>query len=335
MAEYHGTVGDDVIQGSETSDYIYGGPEAGGEGRDKLYGLGGNDFLYGGVNSDQLYGGYGNDRLEGGDGSDSYYFSDSFGQDLVADYWTGGTSVIFQDIRVSQVIFERDDYDLFIRRIGVSDRVVVQNYFSNPEGFKIEFTDGPWRGPSPTNNGETIYGLPSSDTIDALGGDDMVFGRGGNDLIGGGDGNDYIYGEEGNDNLNGAKGDDEVYGGAGNDGVRAGLGRDLLFGGAGSDRFDFDAPADSALGATRDRIGDFVRGQDKIDLSTIDASASAGGNQAFAFKGTGALTGAGQVRASIVGNDTIIQGSVDADSAAEFEIVLTGRLMLASTDFLL
>ena len=47
------------------------------------------------------------------------------------------------------------------------------------------------------------------------------------------------------------------------------------------------------------------------------------------------LTGAAQVRAFVSGSDTIIQGSVDSDSAAEFEIVLTGKSTLGSTDFLL
>jgi Ca2+-binding RTX toxin-like protein len=67
MGYYLGTVGDDVIPGSEDDDHIYGGPNYyGGEGRDTLYGLGGNDYLSGGENADKLIGGTGNDTLDGG-----------------------------------------------------------------------------------------------------------------------------------------------------------------------------------------------------------------------------------------------------------------------------
>jgi hypothetical protein len=78
-----------------------------------------------------------------------------------------------------------------------------------------------------------------------------------------------------------------------------------------------------------------VRGTDKIDLTGIDANFASATNNAFAFIGTRALTGAAQVRASVSGSDTIIQGSVDGDSAPEFEIALTGRFTLGAGDFLL
>lgn len=133
----------------------------------------------------------------------------------------------------------------------------------------------------------------------------------------------------------GGYGNDTVIGSVGDDNVRGGPGTDLLWGNTGRDSFDFDGIIDSVLGSGHDRVADFVRGQDKIDLTDMDANMGPAGNQAFAFRGTAALTGAGQVRAVVSGSDTLIQGSVDSDSAAEFEIVLTGRFTLAATDFVL
>jgi serralysin len=73
-------------------------------------------------------------------------------------------------------------------------------------------------------------------------------------------------------------------------------------------------------------------GQDKIDLSTIDANTLLAGDQAFAFV-TNFTTTAGQVRYS----GGIVYINTDTDTAAEFEIALTGVVpaSLAATDFLL
>ena len=46
------------------------------------------------------------------------------------------------------------------------------------------------------------------------------------------------------------------------------------------------------------------------------------GDQAFVWKGAGALTGAGQLHYLVSGADRIIEGSTDADSAPEFQILL-------------
>ena len=73
--------------------------------------------------------------------------------------------------------------------------------------------------------------------------------------------------------------------------------------------------------------------QDKIDLSTIDANAALAGNQAFAFIGSVAFSGLGQVRAVQVGGNTYIdvntQGNIDPD----MRIQLTGNITLDALDF--
>lgn len=134
--------------------------------------------------------------------------------------------------------------------------------------------------------------------------------------------------------LNGYGGNDTLKGGGGNDILKGGSGLDTLVGGTGNDRFDFDSLAELGLGTlARDVITDFTRGQDKIDLSTIDAIAALGGDQAFVFRGTAGFTGVGQVSYS----GGIVAINTDADTAAEYEIQLTGIVptSLAATDFIL
>lgn len=63
-----GTVENDIVSGSDNSDYI-----SAGDGSDTVYGLGGNDNLVGGNGSDVLYGGAGNDNITGGNGIDRLY----------------------------------------------------------------------------------------------------------------------------------------------------------------------------------------------------------------------------------------------------------------------
>jgi hypothetical protein len=73
-----------------------------------------------------------------------------------------------------------------------------------------------------------------------------------------------------------------------------------------------------------------------IDLSGMDANIFAAGDQAFSFIGTGAFTGGGaELRYAFDGTDTWIQGDINGDGIADFEIALTGQVPLVTTDFLL
>ena len=78
-----------------------------------------------------------------------------------------------------------------------------------------------------------------------------------------------------------------------------------------------------------------MRGQDVLDLLSIDANAGRAGDQAFAFVGTRAFSGAGQLRLARVGGDTVVQGSTDGDAAPELEVLLTGSVNPTASDFLL
>ena len=133
-----------------------------------------------------------------------------------------------------------------------------------------------------------------------------------------------------------------------------GLGVDVLTGGQGNDVFVFRSIADSAplqsgyinadsLGAAagqglRDIITDFTHGQDRINLSAIDANIRVAGDQAFVWGGTGDFTGtAGQLieRTYTADDKTVIYGDIDGDVRADFQIELTGLKPLVAGDFVL
>ncbi|MDZ3836680.1 MAG: calcium-binding protein [Rhodospirillales bacterium] len=172
---------------------------------------------------------------------------------------------------------------------------------------------------------DSIYGDDGNDDVWAGGGDDEVWGGAGNDNLYGQSGNDTLRGGDGNERVYGGTGNDTLYGDDGVDAVRGGEGLDRLYGGSGNDRFDYDAIADSKPGSsTRDVIFDFegIGGAsgDRIDLATIDAKTGVSGNQAFAFIGTAAFTGAGQVRVTDAGADTLIQANTGGSLSPELEI---------------
>ena len=134
-------------------------------------------------------------------------------------------------------------------------------------------------------------------------------------------------GRAGNDTINGGEGDDWLLGGAG---------RDTLNGGADADSFRFRFASDSAAGSTlRDQILGFEAGLDLIDLTQVDANANLTGNQAFAFIGTAAFGSiAGQLRL-VTGANSILQGDVNGDGLADFEVQFNAIATVSVNDILL
>jgi Ca2+-binding RTX toxin-like protein len=168
----------------------------------------------------------------------------------------------------------------------------------------------------------------------------------GNDLantVTGEAGNDTIDGGIGNDSLVGAAGNDSLIGGAGADSITGGAGADTLTGGAGNDLFAYTAAVGESTTTSRDVITDFVRGQDRIALSGLDANTATIGDQAFTFRGALAFNGAAQLRMSFdaVNNRTLITANTDANTATiELEIALLGNFTagantLTAADFIL
>jgi Ca2+-binding RTX toxin-like protein len=190
--------------------------------------------------------------------------------------------------------------------------------------------------PLPTAEEDTIAGSGGNDTINGLAGNDTLGGDGGNDVLSGGDGNDFFDGGDGNDALSGGDGNDVFDGGSGNDTFNGGAGRDVMTGGNGNDRFVF-ASGDFALGPVFDEITDFKHGQDKIDLTAIDANISTPANDAFALIGTNSFTNvAGQLRYLANGaGGVIVQGDTDGDGIADFNLTVAGLATLTTSDFVL
>ncbi len=152
-----------------------------------------------------------------------------------------------------------------------------------------------------------------------------------------------LTGGDGNDTLIGAGGYDTLVGGQGADILIGGAGWDKLTGGADADVFDFNTVAEiGKILGTRDVVTDFQTGMDIIDVSTIDANGALAGVTAISWRGTAAFTGAaGQLQYTVVDlagtvNDrTVIQGDINGDRLADFQIHINGVIKLAVTDFVL
>ncbi|MGH6735298.1 MAG: M10 family metallopeptidase C-terminal domain-containing protein [Methyloceanibacter sp.] len=163
----------------------------------------------------------------------------------------------------------------------------------------------------------------------------MLQGSGGFSLIGnsgvntltGNAGANSLNGLDGNDKLLGQSGNDTLRGGIGDDALTGGAGRDTMFGDAGKDMFDFNSIKDSKKGGQRDKISHFQRGQDDIDLKGIDAK-KGGGNQKFKWIGKNDFHDKkGELRYEDKGSKVIVQGDVNGDGKADFEIfVAVGAL---------
>ncbi len=219
--------------------------------------------------------------------------------------------------------------------------------------------------------GQTITGNAGANTLDGKGGKDVLVGLAGNDVyivdaadliiesagqgaadraravtsfsLAADDNIEFLEtalpAGRGAINLTGNALRQTITGNAG-DNVLTGLaGQDTLTGGAGTDRFAFRAVTDSAAGAgSRDIINDFRPGLDKIDLATIDANGPLAGNGAFrllSLKGAAFSGHAGEVRHLASGANTLVQGDINGDRKADFEILLVGAKILSASDFFL
>ncbi|MCX8476819.1 MAG: calcium-binding protein [Sphingomonas sp.] len=157
---------------------------------------------------------------------------------------------------------------------------------------------------------------------------DTLFGNNIANVLNGGGGSDFLYGDNGNDTLNGDDGSDTLNGGDGADRLNGGAGNDTLLGGSGRDVFAF-----TDLGG-RDSVGDFRRGQDKLDLSGIDAIAGTAADDAFKWIGSKGFGGtAGELRSYREHGDYFVAGDVDGDRVADF-VVSLGNVQLSQGDIL-
>lgn len=287
---------------------------AGTDGDDRLSAAKvGDSRLEGGKGNDVLTGGtQGTHDLVGGSGDDNYIIRNA--ADKVIEKANEGTDTVTAYI----------DYTLTANvetlRLGGDGLTGTGNELDN----RIIGSTG----------ADKIYALAGDDAVQAGEGDDLVWGGLGNDVLKGEGGNDTLWGGDGNDSLFGGDDNDILYGDAGNDILEGGAGSDTLTGGAGNDIFRFRAG--DVGGTAIDTITDFTKGQDKIDLTALDAKSATAANEAFSFIGTQNFHKvAGELRYEQVGGQTKIYGDVNGDGVADFTIVLTKAVALAAGDFAL
>lgn len=143
----------------------------------------------------------------------------------------------------------------------------------------------------------------------------------------GSDFDDSLIGNARSNRLEGGNGDDELTGGRG---------ADILVGGLGNDIFEYRKVKDVGLNKTSDTIEDFTSGEDTIDLSAIDAQRGHTRNDAFNFLESAPDSGTSANGAVWFDEETsTLYGSTDADSSAEFAIILTGVTTLTASDIVL
>ena len=336
------------------------------EGADNLKGTSGNDTLNGKGGNDIINGGAGYDVLTGGTGNDTFVFGSAAdigtragARDVITDLTQGQDKIDLSAIDANSKLAGHQDFTFiagndasFTKTAGelawhteaATGRTVIQGDI-NGDGvhdFEIELKGllnlkaSDFIGVGTTTSQPTLPDSGSTTPPPATTAPDTglvkLVGTSGADRLTGDARDNYIEGQAGNDVLKGEAGNDTIYGEAG---------RDVMTGGTGNDIFLFKAVTDmGSTAATRDVINDFVKGQDKIDLSAIDANGKLTGDQAFSFLAgdNQAFTHkAGEVawRIDAAHNQTVIQGDMNGDGVHDFEIQLTGQIHLGSGDFIM
>jgi Ca2+-binding RTX toxin-like protein len=356
-----GAGGNDTLRGSAGNDTVDGGAD-----NDTLDGGAGVDALNGGTGNDSLMGGNGTDALDGGAGNDIYVLAD--GNDTVTD--ASGTDTITSTVTRSLASFGTIENLTLMGTSGIDGtgnglaNTITGNAAANTltGGSGNDILDGGL-------GSDTLLGGSGNDTYIINSTGDLLADSSGIDtvrstitktlasgfenlvLISGnihGTGNSVantITGSSGNNRLSGMSGNDTINGGSGADILTGGIGRDILTGGAGADDFDYNSVLETGRTAsTRDIIKDFTHGADDIDLATIDANGSAAGNAKFSFlasKGAAFTGNDGELRwfqqnlSGSANDKTIVEGDINGDRRADFQIHLTGLITLTASDFIL
>jgi 2',3'-cyclic-nucleotide 2'-phosphodiesterase (5'-nucleotidase family) len=264
------------------------------------------DVLSGDNHANVIDGGEGNDLLDGGRGLD--VLIGGAGDDLLRA--SGAVRTQFNGGDGNDTVIAGASGTRFINPVMAGVEAISANGFANVR----------------------VFGETGDDTIDlsalTLTGIAAIEGRAGDDTI---------LGSADADTILGASGSDLLSGGAGDDVLTGGVGIDTLTGGAGADLFVFGERHTARTAARADTIVDFVSGEDRIDLSAIDAvAATAGTEDAFAFIGTGVFSGtAGELRTELDGGRLLVMGDTDGDLRADFTVILTAATTVQAADFVL
>jgi len=296
------TAGPGDITGTPQADLLQGTT-----GADRMFGLASADTLQGGAGADAIWGGDGTNRLEGGAGNDML---------------VGGSG---RDRLEGGLDDDRMEGGLGNDTYGVdSAGDVIAGEIGYSQGGGVDTVEA-W----------ISFTLPTSIEILRLQGTAGLSGSGGAAP-------EVLVGNPGGNLLSGGGGADRITAKAGNDTLTGGTGADTLVGDEGADRFVFATLSDSRPGqAERDFLNGFEHGQDRIDLTALDANSVAAGNQAFRFIGTAAFGGDGAASAGELryqswgGNWCIVGADQNGDGVADLEIFVNLTTFMTGGDFLL
>ncbi|WP_050531871.1 calcium-binding protein [Pseudaestuariivita atlantica] len=365
-----GLGGDDTLRSGAMDDSLDGG-----DGDDVLDGEDGNDTLVGGAGVDDLRGGNGDDTviddaplsagafLSGGAGVDTLvYDHDGSAGAIMVHMELGGTFLgttqldefrDFEHLAVTgsgSAILNGDAGDNSLSGGSGEDTLIGNNGDDTLDGgggadslvggpgYDIASYESATRSVRvDLQNPNISFNDAAGDTFSGI--EEFQTGSGIDQLRG--DAGDNIFRTGGvSDRLYGRAGDDLLFGEAGADAFYGGLGADTMTGGddAGRrDRYIYFNAVESGVGAgNRDVITDYVAGEDRIELSRIDADLTQGFKQRFDFIGDAAFSGTGgELRFEQTGGITLVQADRDGDGLADFEIELTGTHTLTTDDFLI
>jgi cysteinyl-tRNA synthetase, unknown class len=340
--------GDNVMFGGSEADSLFGAA-----GADTLNGNGGNDTLNGGDGTDRLVGGLGNDLYIANAMTDVVVEAAGQGMDTVmasAGFTLGAeVEVLIATTTVARSMAGNGLANLILGNAG-ADTVFggAGNDTIDGGAGNDSLKGGAGNDLIIVNAGDVAWddAGAGTDTVHATSGTGFALGANIEVLVLtgaavlNGTGNDIANTVIGNGNANrllGAGGNDRLEGQGGNDTLDGQAGQDTLTGGAGADLFQFATRTDSAV-ATPDRIADFAFAEgDRIGLSAMDANHLVAGDQAFAYIGTGAFSGAaGQLRVVSTGTNTYTASAdQNGDRVADFAITIVSATAPASGWFIL
>ena len=371
----YGQLGGDTLYGGYGNDSLYGDDEKNShgntDGNDVLYGEEGNDYLSGGGGNDTLDGGLGLDTLTGGAGNDTYYLSYDKPLDVITDNGLkADIDTVIMPYQLNEYTLPQG-----IENGTIDKGTAASNLTGNDGDNTLTGNDGSNTLNGESGNDTLYGGAGNDSVNGGTGNDMLIAGNGlGDDAYVGGTGidtvkylsttkgitvdlalgtasgaeigTDLLYSIEnvvggvGGDSLSGAADNNLLDGYSGNDTLIGGMGNDTLQGGLGADRFTFNAEAETGItSATQDTIADFKSAQgDKLDVSAIDANTALAGNNAFSALTTGGtFNGVFANPGDLYFDKTahVLYGNNDADSAADFSILLVGVGSLAAGNLLL
>jgi len=356
--------GHDWISALDGNDTVYAG-----DGNDTVDGGTGNDSLYGGLGNDNLVGGTGNDYIDGETGADKMtgglgddtFIVDNAG-DIVTEGLNEGIDTVYSWLTSYAMTANVENLFLNVAAAAngygnTSNNTIHGNVFANTihggdgnDTLYGSFGNDTLRGDGGSDlvdggvGDDTLYGDADNDVVRGGDGNDWAYGGAGNDSVMGGNGNDFVFGDAGADNLWGQAGNDALYGGADNDTLRGGdgddsivggIGADMLYGEGGADTFRF-LFANESTSSAYDTVKDFLSGQDKFDVSMIDANSMIAGNQAFNFMATKPFfTSAGDLWTSTVRGGVMVHGDLQGDGVSDFSFMVSGATSLNASNFIL